>query len=916
MTTSNKYKLNIEIDDCILVDSNNNKLKLKDILLKEIDLENSNILNIKSYLINEIERNSDECNKKFLSEELKSLYNCKSLNDLYTIINVLVIIKFFVKTSVFNTLLNHLNNLILNKDFNLITKKIFNSKNIDIINSFSIEKVKLLYNQSTKAYLISNLFKNGIYLKKMNVYSIQFFFNYILTLRINKIFILNDKLLINNNDILINKSTIYNFNFYGLSFCIIYGLKNIILNKNIDYKALFKSTIIDSNYVQDFICNNSNNVNTLLLNNIIQYLKSNNYIDILYFCTYKNNNRMIIDYFLSTLLIKLYSKEVVDYKLDICLNFVNNNNNNKSSLCKYLFELNFSIFEILFFEFILHEISILYITNNFYNNVDILSNNNDLLINNVNYCNEVWSNIQYVFNIVFKIYSKLLIMLDFNKFKDNLKSLDKEIISIVNINSYLDNNNNLELSKKIEETRNQYIDIYNNICKEIIDCNKYKIIFSDLVIFPYGSITQMLGDKKSDIDLFIQFKSLYKKFNYNSNNNNIIILKKAIVGFLNYISKKNNTKESINILTLMNKKKKNFNAKKYLNVVLSNRLLTIPCYNIKYNVYYDVNMCGEAGIFNSFYIYILARINPIFWILSMYIKKIKNSLKLDIFDKNSLINNNNNNNSNHNNKKLNYKYKIINSYTWNLLLISFLQNGLDNPVLPKIISSKIDSNLKEYVYIKLIKPDIDKNKIQTDLDNNKCYLNNSYIIQEGVNAIFKGLDNNFSKSEISSKYFKTSKVFLELIKMYCYPESNINYNIINNIINFKSNNTDSPSLLFIKFLEFVININSDIIYIDCHNEEISNLSDIDCDSVIYNTMFKNKRDYNKSSFGLIIRDPFDHNYNPSDINKSSFFVLQQKIKDLYIKILENGTSFCINNANNDNKIIIDLNCDNKSNSDL
>jgi DNA polymerase sigma len=270
-------------------------------------------------------------------------------------------------------------------------------------------------------------------------------------------------------------------------------------------------------------------------------------------------------------------------------------------------------------------------------------------------------------------------------------------------------------------------------------------------------------------------------------------------------------------------------------LIVTNRLIIITYYNSN-RIKVDLNYFGKCSVLNSSLLRVYAQCDIRFSILAINIKKYIKELEICNTDKFKLY---------------------LNSFSWMLLLLTFLQDVVNPPVLPKLLQ---DSNKS----IRLIISG-NKKKDKEKRNNQKGYQKN----------ICEVMDNS------SLKEFEVTSDFME--------------NYENVYLEFKSTNKNEMSLaeLFLKFLEFVIfYFKYDSVYANCsfsgecfmNKSMITSYDSKDKFSNIYKGVVnKNKK------YSIIIRDPFDHTYNPAQtlhIERATEFI--NKLKSFYFDILENG----------------------------
>ena len=389
------------------------------------------------------------------------------------------------------------------------------------------------------------------------------------------------------------------------------------------------------------------------------------------------------------------------------------------------------------------------------------------------------------------------------KYKNNLITLEKNILKLVKENYIFFN---YEISEFFIPS--QIKDIYEDFVTEL----KYNFYKYDYKLYPYGSVTEFLSSKTSDLDIYLDI-------------NNIIWEEK-----LTFLSKL--------LKFLENKCEK-------VKTIISTRICVIS-FTYKFRkdnkkvLKMDLNLSGFCPYLHSCLIRSYSLIDARFPILSLCIKKILKIVKLINKD---------------------YEQIYLNTFSWMLLLITFLQDIIQPPILPKLLSDSENQFVNSYIkYGNNL-----KEKKTDDIKNFESYLNNVYP------ETIKIPINNF-----------------DIYKKIYYKR-------------IPTNNKLSVSELLLKFLEFIIfYLKYDTIYLNCslNKEGFENIS-----SLIFNT---NKDDYSfkdyfirkfkASSNGLsrdgvfLIRDPFDSNYNPGHTFK--FTSLDSFISNLeiaYFTLIKTGS---------------------------
>ena len=420
---------------------------------------------------------------------------------------------------------------------------------------------------------------------------------------------------------------------------------------------------------------------------------------------------------------------------------------------------------------------------------------------------------------------------NFKQYQLNLIALEKDIFRIGQnaLNLY---NKKIEKFVINEEQKSVFESLLINI-KQNIE-KKYKNLFN---LYPYGSITQFLGSKSSDLDLYLDFKTKDER-----EKNNILL------------------KLSQTIRTLIGKPPEE---------VISTRLCLIK---FKYGKIKgtDIDICimGFCPYLHSILFRTYSLIDVRFSLLAISLKKFIEIIGI---------------------KYQEGKIENLNSFSWMILLITFLQDIIKPPILPKLLS--------------------DKNNSLTN-----------YPIKYG---------NNYKKKENFQYGYKTFNSFIKSIKEENtqLPEFLFKKNFLFDIKNktgFKiGENKLSCSELFLHFLEFVIYyFKYDSVYVNCsvENEGFESMINIlnfenskeknIKDDRFYN-YFKNKYckkinyyDKSKTKDGFIlIRDPFDPHYNPAQsLKKLSTF--RDSLKSGYLSLIKSGKFEILEKKENNKEEII------------
>ena len=384
-------------------------------------------------------------------------------------------------------------------------------------------------------------------------------------------------------------------------------------------------------------------------------------------------------------------------------------------------------------------------------------------------------------------------------FRNNLIHLEKEILKLTKSNFRLEGEkkllNNYIINKDVKKI---FISFSDNLKKTF---SKYKF---DL--YPYGSITEFLSSKKSDLDIYLEIKDINIKPKY-------------AIDFLKELDKYlYNTYKSKSIISKR-----------------------ICIFKIKYkNLDIDLSILGfspylHSSIFRS-YSLMDSRFPILVYIIKYLVKKL--GIKYEVNENNS----------------------YLNSFSWVLLIISFLQDIIDPPILPKLFENC--SFIKKNIFF----GDIQKKKFG-------AYDFNDFIYGIKTNTV------KIPNGDLE----EYKKIYIEFKK--------------NN-----NNNNLSVSELLLSFLEFIIYFYKyDVLY---HNfsfngkEGIINRSNIlNYEDPIYKDEYYlkkyltfNSKDNNIRDGVFLFRDPFDSHYNPGQTFKfkdiDNFF---NKLEFAYKTLIETGS---------------------------
>ena len=435
-------------------------------------------------------------------------------------------------------------------------------------------------------------------------------------------------------------------------------------------------------------------------------------------------------------------------------------------------------------------------------------------------------NFEFPFNIIDLIKIKNdLIKNNFQQFKQNLIDIEKQIYrigyeslfpnSVTNIASLFSSTPRKKIISNYEI--NSYLKQVFYSLKTFLEKKLSKYNFQ---IYPYGSSTEFLSDRDSDIDLFLDISQIETKkqkleFLYN------------LIHFIKFFDKSVNSTISTRVCVIT------FNYKK---------------------INFDISIVGFCPYLHSVLIREYSLIDPRFPLLLVSIKHLIKFLRI-------------------NNISDDRNHSFLNSFSWSLLLIGFLQDIVQPPVLPKILSnSEIFMTKAFYGNNKIDKEEEEKNSENkfekvTKLKNFESFINNIQIKDVEIPL---GLGNAQNRKD---KYQKS----------------------------IKEKNNMTCSELLLNFLEFVIfYFKYDTLFVDCsfthegfRSIDAINYFTSDEDSKFLNyfkTKYIKRVKEEKGRDGyFLLRDPFDSRYNPGQTLKASslkkFF---SRLKFAYYHLLKYG----------------------------
>ena len=430
-----------------------------------------------------------------------------------------------------------------------------------------------------------------------------------------------------------------------------------------------------------------------------------------------------------------------------------------------------------------------------------------------NYSTHNSENSNFIFNMIELITRKYkYINNNFKAFQRNLILLEKEIYKIGKdsgiFEEYLEDKDIPKIKKYKLDKKKLYI--FNKI-KEIISENvdeKYKDKYS---IYPIGSSTQFLGSNSSDLDTYLDLTELspYDK--------------------------------EIFIQSLQ----KLFKIKRRL--VISRRICVLT---IEYNeLEIDISLLALCPYIHSLLFREYSLMDPRFPLVAISLKKFIKNLGLT--------------------KKGNELFYYLNSFCWISLLVAFLQDIIEPPILPKVFSYS----------------DTNESKISCNIEYGNFYNKRYYKPNKNTNKLREFIKNIKTKSvELPSCIFNKEK----LRKIYDEQIGKI-----------PNKNNMSCSEILLEFLEFIIfYFKYDIIYSDCSDkkEGFENINKLKNDESEFGAYYnKTYNYYDKVNGMFLIRDPIDPYYNPAqtlkDVNFEDFI---ENLKYGYISLIKHGNLESIN----------------------
>lgn len=383
-------------------------------------------------------------------------------------------------------------------------------------------------------------------------------------------------------------------------------------------------------------------------------------------------------------------------------------------------------------------------------------------------------------------------------FKAKLIKLEKQIFNIYKQNapSNVDASTNTLHEFIIDDHLKQiYEEIRDIIC---IQVNSY--FHRDCItLYPFGSVTQFLSGKGADIDIYMDIVSK------NKNNSERAEILKIIFNI---------------VLTCFDK-----HAEKIVSTRLC--LFTFTYKNVKIDLNY-FGVCSVLGgqLFREYALY-----DGRFSILAVVIKQMIKVYDIKNTDKSKVY---------------------LNSFSWMLLLLTFFQDILNQPVLPKYLS-------KHPTIVELVV-------------GGKKELNEKGDLTAVVSSC---KSKEFCLDGLEAEKLKSNKV-----EYY---------------------NNMSCGELLLKFLEFVgFYFNYEYVLVNSSFTGQCFMSKVQMKTIInqdkeYWKFYKNywrKRNDNIDGKNVLIREPFDHTYNPAhEVTKDKMNIIQERLVEIYEHILKSGNIY-------------------------
>ena len=418
------------------------------------------------------------------------------------------------------------------------------------------------------------------------------------------------------------------------------------------------------------------------------------------------------------------------------------------------------------------------------------------LLNEINF-----NDVKFLDNIYQLIFFKKLFIKNSPKnYKECLIKLELEMQKIYqeSKNSSITNLKNYKISELLKE-------IYFNFEKKIKSHFNNQFDFN---LFPYGSITEFLNSGESDLDVYLDLRNIvdHKKGSFINN-------------LYNFVKTEIDNHAKLTISTRLCVLSLRY---KYGNVILN----------------LDLSILGLCPFLHSVLVRKYSLLDARFPILMICLKELLKILRI-------------------NNKDDNY---YLNTFTWSLLLITFLQDIINPPILPKLLKNSKGKNS---------------------------------FIRFGKNFTLKKV-NKTTEDFIKNSYLESTKIPLDNFQNF--------KEIYNNEIKSKEKKNEmTVSEILIKFLEFVIfyfKYNTLYVNVSFDGENFDNISNIYSNDNKSDFEFKKYFIYKYMKFKgienerdgfLLARDPFDSHYNPGQTLKANINNFVEKLILAYFTLIEKGS---------------------------
>lgn len=280
---------------------------------------------------------------------------------------------------------------------------------------------------------------------------------------------------------------------------------------------------------------------------------------------------------------------------------------------------------------VMKKIEYFYHIDKYYYSIDIY--------NLINYSNYKHENPEY--NFIFNLVELETLKIDyiynnFPQYKKNLLSLEKDIFDLGLQTLNINKNVKILAQYPLNQAKKQVFDSLKINIKRKVGKDYYELF----ELYPYGSVTEFLGNRESDIDIYLHIK---KEDNKSSTKLKILYsIQSAIAALIG----------------------------KNPEVIISTRLCVIKFKYGSNSTDFDISLMGFCPYLHSILIRTYALIDPRFTLLAIALKKFKEILRINNQEKNPLC---------------------LNTFCWMVLLISFLQDIINPQILPKLLSNKNNS---------------------------------------------------------------------------------------------------------------------------------------------------------------------------------------------------------------------------------